>query len=627
MTKTKPFVIGVDGGATKTTAVVLDQTGRELGRAQTGSANYHHLGLGAVKLNLLAAMQSAANRAGLNFWQATAVTWALAGVDRPQDREQMQTLAAEFVPDIPVYIENDAVAALVGGLSDCRSGQRPRLTRHGIVLIAGTGTITYGESKQGERARASGWGYLLEQGGAYQLAQEMLRAVSQAEDGLGLPTRLKQRLLQTLNLNQVSDSISWLYHPERQVADVAALAPLLLAEAEAGDLMAIKVAVAAADALAAAVTAVSQRLKLRHGFPLILAGGLLTNSPYYRRLVSQAVGTRLPQAQPVLPRADAAVGAGIIAWDRQGYVDQIDETIDNKPQGWASEQRNQLTQDWDLYPTLTIVGLMHLQDIQAVASLWPTLPSIAQTVEAIANRMRQGGRLFYVGAGTSGRLGILDASECPPTFSTDPNQVIGLIAGGPPAITGSVEAAEDDLKAGAEAIRALKAGPLDTLVGIAASGRTPYVVGALQAAKSCRALTIALTCNLPAPIADVADRVIAPLVGPEALTGSTRLKAGTAQKLVLNMLSTAVMVRLGKTYGNLMVDVQPSNDKLLTRAHRIIMEACGVSDDEAATALQNQQGEVKAAIVSLLAAVSPAEAKARLDQAGGVVRRALELNR
>jgi N-acetylmuramic acid 6-phosphate etherase len=273
---------------------------------------------------------------------------------------------------------------------------------------------------------------------------------------------------------------------------------------------------------------------------------------------------------------------------------------------------------------LELVGSMHVADQQAVAAVRPTLPAIAAVVDAVAERMRQRGRLIYIGAGTSGRLGILDASECPPTFNVDPNRVVGVIAGGPDAVAASIEGAEDETESGATALSRLDVGPQDSVVGIAASGRTPYVIGALAEAQRRGALSVALVCNLPAPMAAHADHVIAPLVGPEIVTGSTRLKAGTAQKLVLNMLSTAVMVRLGKTYGNLMVDVQQSNAKLRKRAERIVAQACDISAAEARIALDDCRGDIKVAIVTTLADCSPEAARQRLEQAAGSVRQALQ---
>ena len=283
-----------------------------------------------------------------------------------------------------------------------------------------------------------------------------------------------------------------------------------------------------------------------------------------------------------------------------------------------------LTTALDTRTTLELVGLMHLEDKRAVTAVRPNLPAIAATIDAIAARMKKGGRLIYVGAGTSGRLGVLDASECPPTFNTDPGQVVGVIAGGRRALTEAVEEAEDNPEDGARAMRELSVGPQDSVVGIAASGRTPYVMGALAEARRRQALTIALICNLPAPMAEMADYVLAPRVGPEVIAGSTRLKAGTAQKLVLNMLSTGVMVRLGKTYGNLMVDVQQLNAKLQVRARRIVAQACGISEEAATAALQQSNGDVKIAIVSTLLACSPLEAQQRLQQSNGNIRLAID---
>jgi N-acetylmuramic acid 6-phosphate etherase len=291
--------------------------------------------------------------------------------------------------------------------------------------------------------------------------------------------------------------------------------------------------------------------------------------------------------------------------------------------GRASEERNALTGDLDLWPTATLVGVLHLLDGQAVAAVRPHLPAITAAADGIAARMAQGGRLVYAGAGTSGRLGVLDASECPPTFGIGPTRVVAAIAGGVAAVTGSVEGAEDDVSAGVTDMFKLAIGPLDSVVGIAASGRTPYVQGVLAEARRRGALAIALVGNWPTPLADTVDHLIAPLAGPEALTGSTRLKAGTAQKLVLNMLSTAVMVRLGKCYGNLMVDLRAENEKLRERARRIVAEACGISDQAAKEALLASGGEVKVAIVATLTGCSPADARQRLARAAGRVGQAV----
>jgi N-acetylmuramic acid 6-phosphate etherase len=289
-----------------------------------------------------------------------------------------------------------------------------------------------------------------------------------------------------------------------------------------------------------------------------------------------------------------------------------------------TESQNLHTTEIDRLTTLEIVQRINDEDAKIPAVLRESLPQIAQAVDAIAERMARGGRLIYVGAGTSGRLGILDAVECVPTFNTGPSQVVGLIAGGSGAIVRSVEGAEDDADAGRADLLALNLTPDDAVVGIAASGRTPYVLGALAAAAEISALTVGISCNVPAPILDAAQIAIGVPVGPEVITGSTRMKAGTAQKLVLNMLSTATMVRLGKVYGNLMVDVRPTNEKLVDRARRIIAQIADVPYEEAARLFAASGNEVKIAIVMSKRGVSADEARALLDAARGRLRAVID---
>jgi len=274
--------------------------------------------------------------------------------------------------------------------------------------------------------------------------------------------------------------------------------------------------------------------------------------------------------------------------------------------------------------TEELVRLINAEDATVAAAVAREAPAIAAAIEVIAERMARGGRLVYVGAGTSGRLGVLDAAECPPTFNADPGQVVGLIAGGREALARAVEGAEDSAEAGAADLRAIGLGADDAVVGIAASGRTPYVLGALDHARSVGAATIAFACNAQAETRHHADLGILPEVGPEVLTGSTRMKAGTATKMVLNMLSTGAMVRLGKTWGNLMVDVQATNEKLVERSIRIVQAITGCSRDDAVTALESCGGDVKTAIVAQHRDLDREQARRLLDAAGGHLRQALE---
>jgi N-acetylmuramic acid 6-phosphate etherase len=280
--------------------------------------------------------------------------------------------------------------------------------------------------------------------------------------------------------------------------------------------------------------------------------------------------------------------------------------------------------DLDLLAPLEAARLRHAQDLHAVAAVGAVLPQVAAAVELVAARLRGGGRLFYAGAGTSGRLGVLDAAECPPTFRSDPELVQGLIAGGPTAMFRAQEGAEDDPHAAAADLTARGLRAADALVGIAAGGTTPYVHGALRHARAAGAATIFLTCVQPLPDEPPADLVIRPLTGPEVLTGSTRLKAGTATKLVLNMLSTLVMVQLGKVYGNQMVDLRATNAKLRDRAERIVRALTGVDDAWARALLEEADGHVKLAILMQRRGVSADTARQMLAAADGHLRRALE---
>ncbi|WP_105975199.1 N-acetylmuramic acid 6-phosphate etherase [Streptomyces geranii] len=279
--------------------------------------------------------------------------------------------------------------------------------------------------------------------------------------------------------------------------------------------------------------------------------------------------------------------------------------------------------DIDRLPTLDIARLMNAEDTTVPAAVAARLPEISAAIDALAARMARGGRLVYAGAGTPGRLGVLDASECPPTFNTDPARVVGVIAGGPAAMVTSVEGAEDSRELAADDLDALGVTALDTVVGVSASGRTPYAIGAVEHARAQGALTIGLSCNAHSALAAAADHGIEIVVGPELLTGSTRLKAGTAQKLVLNMLSTITMIRLGKTYGNLMVDVRASNEKLRARSRRIVALATGAGDEEIEAALAATDGETKNAILVVLGGVDGPTAARLLAESDGHLRAAL----
>lgn len=290
----------------------------------------------------------------------------------------------------------------------------------------------------------------------------------------------------------------------------------------------------------------------------------------------------------------------------------------------TTEQNNPESVAIDQMDPIQIAMLMNREDLKVVAAVERVLPEIARSIETVTERVQAGGRLIYIGAGTSGRLGVLDASECPPTFNTPPALVVGLIAGGHRALTNAIEGAEDNRQAGEEDLRGVEVDAKDVVCGIATSGRTPYVLGGLAYARSLGAATLGVTCNEVSELSEVCDVLIAPVVGPEILSGSTRLKAGTATKMVLNMISTGTMIRIGKTYGNWMVDLRATNVKLKDRSIRIVSGITGLDRQRAESLLARCDGEVKTAIVSQALGVEKIEAQERLKAAAGRLRTAIQ---
>ncbi|MDF2571979.1 MAG: N-acetylmuramic acid 6-phosphate etherase [Sporomusa sp.] len=294
-------------------------------------------------------------------------------------------------------------------------------------------------------------------------------------------------------------------------------------------------------------------------------------------------------------------------------------------EGLMTEQRNPRTETIDQLSTVEMLQLLNDEDKTVAYAVEKELPNVALAVDKVVEALRQGGRLVYIGAGTSGRLGVLDASECPPTFGVDDSVVVGLIAGGDLALRNAIEGAEDDEEEAVRQLRNIDLSVSDVLIGIAASGRTPYVVGGLKYANELGATTMAISCSPNSVIGDIAKIAITPVVGPEAISGSTRMKAGTAQKLVLNMITTATMIQIGKVYGNLMVDVKASNVKLLERAKKIVAQSTGLSIEQAKEFLEQANYNPKLAIVMSKQACTLEEAKMRLKKAHGVIRKALSV--
>ena len=372
-----------------------------------------------------------------------------------------------------------------------------------------------------------------------------------------------------------------------------------------------------------AVTKVDGSSKLATMADAVL--GVAASEPLVR---SGAMASRMAQLMVVdartlltLPATTNGRRMSLSKTTSRNRKDEVNEMLDLTK--FTTEQRNQRSMDLDTMTSLQIVTTMNDEDLRAVQSVTKVLPQVATAIDWAAEALERGGRVFYMGAGTSGRLGVLDASECPPTFGVSPDLVVGLIAGGETAFIKAVEGAEDSEELGASDLRERGLSDKDLVVGLAASGRTPYVVGGLVYAKATGCKTIAIACNQGSKIGESADLAIEPVPGPEVLTGSTRLKAGTVQKLILNMISTGAMVKIGKVYQNLMVDVQQTNEKLVVRGQNIVMEATDCTRERAVQALADAGGHVKTAIVSVLLDCDAEQAAVALERAHGHVRTAV----
>ncbi len=565
-------VLGIEGGGTKTEWVlaachgvvppVIEREGK----------------LAAANLKLIS------DQALLDLFSvlprdATHVGAYLAGCATPADAARLKGLVAQVWPEAQIRVgsDRDSAMAVAFGEDD------------GIAVIAGTGAAVHGR-KGGHIEKAGGWGQLLgDRGGGYHLAMQGLRSVLSHYDLTHTITPLAQTILRTLALNRLQDLVDWAMQADKM--SVARLAPAIFEAARVSEPEMLAIVQSGATVLAEFTNAVARRLDFNE--PTVKLVGGLFNHPDYVSLYKYRLSTLLPKAtvercadsgalgavrlalaNPAAPLpARAPLGNG--AHDR----DQLAQAV--------TEQRNPRSANLDKLTSLEMVDLFAAEEGQVADALIACRSQIARGIDLIAGALKAGGRLFYVGAGTSGRLGVLDASEIPPTFGASPDLVQGIMAGGVVALHRAVEGAEDQPQAGAQAVleRGVRAG--DVVCGIAASGRTPFVLGALTRARADGASTILLTCNPARKPSTVPWNVEIDLpTGPELVTGSTRLKAGTGTKLALNLLSTGAMIRLGKVRGNLMVDVQITNEKLRDRGVRLVSGALEIPYDEAAERLE-----------------------------------------
>ncbi len=604
-----PLFLGIDAGATKSVAMLADADGQCRQRIEENApANLRLLS----EAQLLGLLQNIARQTPL----PTALGIGMAGALDEKDRERIRAAAARIWPAVPCWAGNDLETALAAASDKSSAAKIVR-----VIVISGTGASCYGQSAQGGEVLTGGWGHLLgDRGSGYDIALRTLQAVFRTFDETGTWPALGQRCLRVLELESPNQLIAWASEADK--AALAALTVELFAAAAERDKIALEILAESVAMISHNAIACARRLSQKsRPVEFVLTGSVLQKQPGFARQVGNRLRADWPGAVVKLLAREGAWGAVQLAQQQSGApsyqsakqpraVPECEATprptaaADLIPQSRGlspTEQRHPLSRKLDQMSVAAAIRLMLSEDATIPAALLREQKKISQAVLLTVRAFRSGGRLFYVGAGTSGRLGALDAYECPPTFSVSPEMTQAIVAGGDQAWHGAQEDAEDDVADGAQALRRRGVCWKDVVVGIAASGRTPFVWGALHAARELGATTI-LICFNPNLVFKRGTRptlVIAPAIGPEILTGSTRLKAGTATKLLLNILTTLSMVQLGKVVENLMVEVRPTNAKLCDRAIRIVQELTGVARQLAEGALQRNDWSVKKALHGL----------------------------
>lgn len=608
-----PIYLGIEAGGTRTVALAAELNSSRVLRKELGPANLRLLD----DARLLGHFRAVAK----SLPRPDALAIGMAGARTDADRKRIRDAAARTWPGVPCYATNDLETALMA--ADAPAGRTSQPTIR-VLVLSGTGSCCFGRADDGQTAKVGGWGHILgDKGSGFEIGLRALKAVVYYFDRDAEWSGLGRRILRVLQLNEPNDLIGWVQSASK--TSIAALAVEVFNAWTAGDRIAADILEGAAESLARDAASCAARLA-KPGTPVqfVFAGSVLLKQPRFTRRVGREIQRRWKKAVLSPLTRESAYGAIELA-QREYPPESLQTPLSRRASSTLgvgethppakradarelfrgdlppTEQRNPRSMNLDRMSLHAAIGMMLREDAKLPAALLAERPLIERSVKLIVRSFKTGGRLFYVGAGTSGRLGILDASECPPTFRTDPELVQGIIAGGQTAIWQAVEGAEDDSGAGAQAIAFRGVGRRDTVVGIAASGRTPFVWGALREAKRRGASTI-LLCFNPNLVVQRSDRptlIIAPKIGPEILTGSTRLKSGTATKLVLNIFTTLAMVRMGKVLGNLMVDVKASNVKLRDRAVRIVRELTGADYAKAEAALKRTDWKIKEACARL----------------------------
>ncbi len=594
-TSNQSYALGIECGGTRTTAARLQEDGKAGPKREYPAANLRLVDdaqLGELFRQIAARHANPAN-----------VGVGMAGVRTREDRDRLHQQVRLAWPSAKIYVTDDLETALAGA----PAGASPHSAQ--ILIVSGTGSSCLGQGEDGRQVRVSGWGHLLgDEGGGYGIGLAGLRMMAREADRNGKPPRLLRPLLKRHGLSSLNELTSWCQNASK--AEIAAVAVPVFSAWKRGHPECCRIIDRAVDLLVEDAEMCFQRLGKPAAVRFILSGGCFARQKRFREAVAAALRRRLPGCAVARGVSAGAIGAAILAWKHgQTETQPLEENSNGNEQQILptatamspTECRHPASMDLDRLSIRAGIELMAAEDARLPAAILAQAAPIEKAVRWAAQSLKTGGRLFYFGAGTSGRLGVLDASECPPTFSADPQQVQGIIAGGASALWRSVEGAEDSTAAGASETQRRGVSRKDTVIGIAAGGRTPFVWGSLMAAKQAQAKTVLLCFNPHLNFAPGGkpDLVICPEVGPEVLTGSTRLKSGTATKMILNMVTTLSMVRLGKVFQNLMIDLDPSNAKLRDRAVRILMELTGCRSETAQEALEANGWQVKKARLQL----------------------------
>jgi len=596
-------LIGLECGGTKTIAIAATQTLKRVARIQSGACN--------LRLVSDAELERHFRDLAAQLPPALSIGVGMAGIRDASDVDRVQAVIRRVWPDAPSSVDHDLESALSAADLDGADSTRTK-----VIVLSGTGSCCYGRSPTGKTAKVGGWGHHLgDRGSAYDIAHKALRAAALHLDHTGKWCGFGRRALRVTLLNTPNDLIGWIQGASK--SEIAALAPEVFAAASGGDPVARRVLEETEEALAADAVACARKLGTTPA-DIVFAGSVVLRQQTFARRIGRRIRKALPDARVHSLQRESAWGAVMMAKRAEGRTSkqgpgvtspgsvspatrEAGLVIPSSTQLSPTEERNPRSLRLDRLSLRKAIDLMIDEESNLSARIRAHRAQLERLIREVSRALEEGGRLFYVGAGTSGRLGVLDASECPPTFRTPPEWIQGIMAGGSKALYSAVEGAEDDGAAGGAAMIGRGIGPKDVVLGIAASGRTPFVWGALHEARRHKAFTALLCFNpyLTRSRTGPPDLLIAMNTGPELLTGSTRLKAGTATKLVLNILTTLSMVRLGKVMGNLMVDLNPSNVKLRDRAVRIVSELTGVDADQSRVALEAESWIVKLAVVRI----------------------------